>query len=163
MRLLSLLRRFRALGGRERFALVPATAGLIVARLALRALPLRKVLQWIELPAEERSEAAPIDPQTERLVRAVERAAHGLFPHAPCLTQAVVVQRLLRKRGHASDLRIGVRKVQGNLLEAHAWIEYRGVVVIGARGLSAAHTPLPPLPMISAPKAQKWHPRHPPL
>jgi len=65
-----------------------------------------------------------------------------------------VVQRLLRKKGHASDLRIGVRKGNGQPLEAHAWVEYQGVVVIGARGLSQEHVRLPALATAKAPRVK---------
>jgi hypothetical protein len=146
LRLYSLARRFSALQGRERLCLLPATASLLLARLRLRWLPLRKVLQWAELPvAETNNGSAPVDPRTRCGIRAAERAGHWLFPRNPCLTQALVVHRLLRRRGHASELRIGIRATSGKLQDAHAWVEYGGVVWIGERGLSESHIPLPPL------------------
>ena len=146
LRLSSLARRFAALDGRERLCLLPATMSLLLTRLRLRWLPLRKVLQWAELPVTETNdESGPVDPRTQCRIRAAERAGHWLFPRNPCLTQALVVHRLLRRRGHASELRIGIRASSGKLQDAHAWVEYRGVVWIGERGLSEAHIPLPPL------------------
>ncbi len=73
----------------------------------------------------------------------MERAGCRLFPKNPCLIQAAVVQRLLWRKGHPSELRIGVRKEGGKHLEAHAWVESGGEVVVGARGRSDEHVPLP--------------------
>ena len=145
MRLRTLLRSLRALEAREKVALIPATVQMVVARAALRVLPLRKILERVDFPVQSVSDAATLNTRTLRRIRAIERVGHGLFPRSPCLTQAVVVQRLLRKKGYASDLRIGVRKGHGQPLEAHAWVEYQGVVVIGARGLSEEHVRLPAL------------------
>ena len=161
MRFRVLLRRLQALEPRELLALVPATIQVIVARAALRALPLRKVLERVDHPLQDVNTALQLDDRTRRHIRAIERVGHGLFPKSPCLTQAIVVQRLLRKKGHASDLRIGVRKGTGQPLEAHAWVEYRGAVVIGARGLSEEHTRLPSLAPAKPPKA-KAAPEHSP-
>lgn len=154
MRLKALLRSLRALEAGEQWALVPATLQMVVARAALRAFPLRKVLERVDLPIQCVSDHAPLNVRTLRRIRAIERVGHGLFPKSPCLTQAIVVQRLLRKKGYASDLRIGVRKGHGQPLEAHAWVEYRGAVVIGARGLSEEHTRLPSLAVDKSPKAK---------
>lgn len=41
-----------------------------------------------------------------------------------CLVRSLVLQAILRKRGVATDLRIGIRK-QGNAPEGHAWLEYQ--------------------------------------
>ena len=152
LRLYYLARRFAALEGRERLCLLPATMSLLLTRLRLRWLPLRKVLQWAELPvAETNNGSGSVDPRTRCRVRAAERAGHWLFPRNPCLTQALVVHRLLRRRGHASELRIGIRANSGKLQDAHAWVEYGGVVWIGERGLSEAHIPLPPLAISKKP------------
>jgi hypothetical protein len=53
------------------------------------------------------------------------------IPGATCLTQALATQLLLRRRGQVSDLRIGVAKGESGKLEAHAWVELNGRVIIG--------------------------------
>jgi hypothetical protein len=60
-----------------------------------------------------------------RMVRAA--AAHGPY-RANCLKQSLTLWWLLRRRGIASDLRIGVQKSTSGL-EAHAWVEHSGVVL----------------------------------
>ena len=63
-------------------------------------------------------------------------AAHAvgrrLFPERPCLTQALVLQYLLlRRRDDAAELHIGVTKGEDGTLQAHAWVERNGRVLIG--------------------------------
>jgi hypothetical protein len=54
----------------------------------------------------------------------------------------MAAQVLLRRNGHPADLRFGVRRSERKL-EAHAWVESRGRVVIG-RGQLTRFTPLSP-------------------
>jgi hypothetical protein len=67
-------------------------------------------------------------------VRWAITAVAARFPSATCLVQALAADAILRRRGLACELRIGVR-VRGNTgvpLEAHAWVECDGAVAIGA-------------------------------
>ncbi len=69
----------------------------------------------------------------------------SLVPAATCLTQALTAQTVLSRRGHDSRLRIGVAKdTQGNL-EAHAWVECDGTVVVGESEDMAGLAVMPPL------------------
>ncbi len=52
-------------------------------------------------------------------------------PVGTCLTQALTTQALLAQIGHPTDLKIGVAKSIEGKLEAHAWLESRGEIVIG--------------------------------
>ena len=61
-----------------------------------------------------------------RLVAAAAR--HGPYK-AKCLPIALTLAWLLQRRGMATDLRLGVRKVTARL-EAHAWIEFGGIPLI---------------------------------
>lgn len=47
---------------------------------------------------------------------------------ATCLTRSLLLVWMLRRRGVATQLRIGVRLTQG-ALDAHAWVEYTGIPV----------------------------------
>jgi len=64
--------------------------------------------------------SAPPGPRIAQLVVAAARL--GGYT---CLPRALVVQRILRDRGFAPELRIGVRKA-GGALDAHAWVELDG-------------------------------------
>ena len=58
-----------------------------------------------------------------------------------CLIQALVVQFLMALCGQRSQLCMGVAKDTAGLLEAHAWIESSGKILIGGSGLER-FTPL---------------------
>jgi hypothetical protein len=75
----------------------------------------------------DRDEGAMIR-EARAVARMVEAAArHGLY-RATCLPRSLILWSLLRRRGIAGDLCIGVRKDRGRL-EAHAWVELRGAVL----------------------------------
>jgi hypothetical protein len=52
---------------------------------------------------------------------------------------------LLARRGYLADLRIGVIKADSGQLEAHAWVESEGQVIIGGSDSPFRFTPLPSL------------------
>jgi hypothetical protein len=64
-----------------------------------------------------------------------------LFPERPCLVQALAARWLLARRGIASDLHIGVLK-NDDALEAHAWLERDGRVLVGGAASPAVFHPL---------------------
>ena len=139
------VRRFASLDIRDQLALLPATLSLLVIRGRLRLQPFRKVLEWADRPPNRELKRGGIDLPTERRIRALERAGHSLFPHNPCLTEALAAHRVLRRQGFESVLRIGVRTESGRFKDAHAWVEHRGEVMIGARGMPLEQVPLPPI------------------
>lgn len=49
---------------------------------------------------------------------------HGLI-NATCLRQSLLLYWMLRRRGLAPELRLGVRRESGDL-DAHAWVEVDG-------------------------------------
>lgn len=82
------------------------------------------------------------------LIGEVIRRMGGVLPwHPRCLERSLVLNHLLRRRGHDARLRIGVRKRQpGSLptdagidsaIEAHAWVEVDGRVVGDRPGVGA--------------------------
>lgn len=66
-----------------------------------------------------------------QLARRIERLAR-LVPRASCLTQAMALQWLLARSGHASELYVGVRQAPGGRFEAHAWVSCNQRIVLGA-------------------------------
>lgn len=144
MKARALLRKILALNGRDAWALASAAMALANVRVRLRVLPFPRVLSWADVSVgPHASSPAPLEENMEHLIHAVERVGHRLFPDNPCLTEALVVHRLLRRKGYPSELRIAVRRASQSELEAHAWVEHLGRVVVGARGLSQEHVPLP--------------------
>jgi Transglutaminase-like superfamily len=60
-----------------------------------------------------------------------------------CLTQALATQILLGWRGHPTHLRIGVAYSETGQLQAHAWIESGGKIVVGDLSDLSRYHPLP--------------------
>jgi len=52
-------------------------------------------------------------------------------PGTTCLVEALSADCMLRRRGHASALKIGVKRGTAMSIDAHAWVECSGAVVIG--------------------------------
>jgi len=119
-------RKFRELTGRERVLLVQAAAWLVWIRLLLFILPFRHVralvLHWSK-PRRARVLA--------HRIAYVTNAAANRIPRTTCLPRALVAQMLLSRHSDRAELHIGVAKDSNGKLEAHAWVESGGQVVIG--------------------------------
>jgi hypothetical protein len=118
---------------------------LALVRVGLWVLPfktLRRLLARMTRPYTE----SPGEDQTplERVAWAVTVASQYV-PAATCLTQALVTQMLLRRRGLPASLRLGVARGAAGEFLAHAWVECQGRVVIGGGQAPARFTPFPPL------------------
>ena len=127
----------------DRALLVRSVLWLGAARLALWVLPLKAARRLLSR-AVPPSADANVTP--ERIAWALSRAQRTV-PRGTCLPQALAAEALLTRAGLPVQLRIGVVKTDAGRLEAHAWVESGGRVVVGDldEGLSR-YTPLPPLP-----------------
>ena len=83
----------------------------------------------------------PAAPSPAEITRAVLTASRYVPGFHTCLTQALAVQFLLKREGYPAHLCIGVAKASPGQLQAHAWVESDGVVVIGGSD-SKCYTPL---------------------
>ena len=130
--------RLASLPPERRTLLARALAVVAWYRVALWLLPFR----WVQaLPARAAKRRRPSRTALE-LAEAVTAAAKRV-PHASCLTQALALQSLLVKEGYAPTLKLGVAKTPGGALEAHAWVEADGRILIGGPE-SARFVPLLP-------------------
>ena len=69
-------------------------------------------------------------PSVADICQAITIAAK-FVPGATCLTQALVGQILLGQAGHPVTLQIGVLRRPAGPLQAHAWLESAGQVILG--------------------------------
>ena len=144
------IRRFVSLTSRERQLFLHALALLSVIRLGLERLSFQNLRRWLaRLPLNRRQSAPPVTsapPETiATIVWAVEAASRLQPRGVKCLARALATQHLLALNGYVAHLRIGVTKEASGNLEAHAWVEYQGKVIIGGLQHLSAFTPLPPL------------------
>jgi hypothetical protein len=106
---------------------------------ALRLVSFHRLVAWTTLPTDA---PHPNDaPSVRRVVWAVAAASRRLFSDRPCLPTALAARYLLARRGVATELRIGVTR-DANGLDAHAWLERHGDVLIGGRDPSTHYRPL---------------------
>lgn len=144
---MALLRKFVARSWPDKVLLVRALSLVISVRVGLWVLPYRTVCRLVSHPLALSGERLTIREEAlrqRRIVGAVESISRRLLGNKPCLTQALVAQRLLRQEGFETALRIGVAK-EGRELLAHAWLEREGRVLIGGGHSPALYAPLTPV------------------
>jgi hypothetical protein len=125
------------MSARERRLLL--VGGVVVAcvRILLWILPFRRLVRLVERTALRSARVAPVrlpEDTNVTLAWGVTTAARYV-PRATCLTQALAAQWLFAWFGHPTQLRIGVAKGNGKLLQAHAWLESEGRVLVGGESL----------------------------
>jgi Transglutaminase-like superfamily/Uncharacterised nucleotidyltransferase len=127
----------RRLSTSNRLLLLEAAVCLAASRLAISALPFR----WLTFALRHRlgetvgeHDAATRD-QGERVAQALQRMGRRVPWTGHCLAQALAGKYMLRRRGIASTLHLGVAKDSKTNLEAHAWLRVGDVVVAGGQDL----------------------------
>ena len=122
--------RLTRLSGRERTRLLEALPLVLFVRLALWSTTMSRVhaLLTAGAPGSRRLDPDGVDD----LSLAVSRVSR-LVPGATCLTQALALQRLLRRRGLASRVEVGFLRSEGRDVKGHAWLVCDERVVIGGR------------------------------
>ena len=123
------------MSGRERILLLEATLVLGAVRLALAFAPLRSVRRVLLRISTALANAGAAE-GPERVVTAVMRASRSL-PGATCLSQALTLEMLLRRRRQSAQLRIGFSRVGRRGLEGHAWVESEGRTLMAGVGHAA--------------------------
>lgn len=137
-----MIRRLWARSPAERKAFwqaLPLVVGVRV-RLWVRSLP--RVLAWARMAATRRDNPG-VQLPAPALVWAVQAIGRRLFRKSPCLPQALALWILLRRHGHAGQLRVGVAREGADGFEAHAWVEHGGQVLIGGEESPDRYMPLP--------------------
>jgi hypothetical protein len=129
-------RNFWRLSGFERGIALEATACLLATWAGLRVAGFRRwknLLGWLapRVVPEAAASNVSLEETARQIARMEEAAVRNVFFGTNCLEQSLVLWWLLRIRGIAAELRIGARK-EANRFEAHAWIEFQGVILNGA-------------------------------
>jgi hypothetical protein len=119
---------------RQQCLLARTLSVLAVIRFGVWLFPFRDVLRILRKFQPAGSDWRAFEsPSIDELVWAV-KAVSRYIPNTTCLTQALSVQFLLARSGYPSQVQIGVAQGEERRFEAHAWVECRGAVVIGASG-----------------------------
>ena len=127
----------RRLSRGERRELVRAWAELPAVWLGLRFFPARRLLRTSGGSSGTTTGFCCGAADGRRAARLVNAAArYSPFP-ATCLTRSIVLARLLRRRGAAAEIRIGVLRHGTSL--AHAWVEVDGEPVNDTPDVAERH------------------------
>jgi transglutaminase superfamily protein len=127
-----MLRKWLALAPADRRLVVEAAWWFVVLRVALRLLPFERVARYAE--RRHQKGRADLAVATGRIGWATAAVARRLAPPRSCLAQALTAQVMLGRRGRPAEIRFGVRREEGRL-DAHAWLECEGEVLVGGEGL----------------------------
>jgi hypothetical protein len=125
------LRKAFQLSASDWLLVIQAVGWFAVVEFGLRVLKLKTLLALLQNDRQADREGcarAPTNP--ERVGYCVELASR-LHPLRPtCLKKALVLLALLARRGVKARVIIGAAKSDGKL-DAHAWIEHQGRVIMG--------------------------------
>lgn len=129
---------FWRLEGAERSAALKAAAALVATHVGLRMAGFRRwknlLVRLMPAVPDVPAQPGPVLPDSACAIIRMEAAvARHLFFRANCLEQSLVLWWMLRRHGIAADLLIGANKQAGRF-EAHAWVEYFGVVLNDPNG-----------------------------
>jgi hypothetical protein len=121
---------------RNHARVLEAMAVLVLARAAVRTIPLRR-LAWLTGPvsqgdASHQSTERSGDPRVRLVAASLRRGAARLPWHSGCLVRALAGGAMLRRRRIASTLVVGVARDAAGL-RAHAWLVADGGTVCGGR------------------------------
>ncbi len=85
---------------------------------------------------------APLDIRIiRRRTKLIDLAGSFPFSWAQCLQRSLALRAWLRRQGIDVTLTIGVRKSNGSL-EAHAWLEYAGIVINDSQNVREEYSTL---------------------
>jgi hypothetical protein len=116
--------------------LLGVAAMTAIVRGSLSLYSLRDVVKGLRRLAARCPSRRPVsEAYRHEVTWAASRVGARMLPKRPCLTQALVAQFFLWRRGDTStSLHIGVTKGDDGQLLAHAWLERGGRVIIGGAG-----------------------------
>jgi Transglutaminase-like superfamily len=137
--------KFFRFGAGDRQLLVMSLILLAAMRLGLWLMPFRTLLKLLAKISQPSDRLQVTNPVSVRKIAWAVNAVSRYMPGVKCLARALTTQVLMNRYGHSSELRIGVAKGETGILEAHAWIEYQGLVVIGNLTDLSRFMPLPSL------------------
>ncbi len=115
----------------QRLYLREAAVMLLLARLAVRFLPSSRLFNWADRPPSRVSRFAGDD--VNWVAWAIEHSATRQRMDTMCLPRALAAHAMLRRRGIASRLCLGVAR-SGDEVAAHAWIEVGDRKIVGDDG-----------------------------
>ena len=125
--------RARRLLSRDGARVAEAIAYLALARIAVLALPFRVLARRLGVAHAETPALAEAHPASGRVAWATAAAARRVPWRSECLEQAIAAKAMLRRRGIASTLYLGMAR---DPVMAHAWLRVGDLNVTGGRDVA---------------------------
>lgn len=139
------IRKLLSLSAADQSLLLRSVFVLGMITLGLRVLSFQTIQRLLIRPGHKAAGLHSAgQPPADRIAWAV-RVASRCVPAATCLPQALAVRMLCKQQGCSARLHIGVAKGERGQLEAHAWVESQGRIVVGNSPDLSRFAPLPPL------------------
>jgi transglutaminase superfamily protein len=123
--------RFVRLPAADRRILLKAAALLWAVRIGLWILPFQRLRDMLSKKTPNAVVGSPTGPARAARIAHCVKLMSRFVPAATCLTQSLVTVKMLEDAGLPACLRIGVARSRSGKLEAHAWVESKGRVIIG--------------------------------
>lgn len=129
------LNKFKQLSPSIQWLLFQTFLGLLVTIVCIRVLP----FHWISsrLGKQGRETGFTVTPEQLVEIRRVRWAVFKLsraFPWlSTCLTRAMTAKHILSRKKIYSTLYLGAALNSKNVLEAHAWLRYGTIYIVGGR------------------------------
>ena len=160
---MSKLRKAFALSASDWVLVTKAWIWFGVVEVGLSCLPIQSLLRIIQRQTKLRTstkkkeeEKEPQRPSPERVAYCVGLAARMHVLDSTCLKKALVLYALLTRQGLDAQLLIGAARATKGQLDAHAWLECQGKVLMGepSPGRYATLCSLGSIPRATEPHAQ---------
>jgi hypothetical protein len=140
---MSKLYKFLQLPLEDRKILIEAILLLAAIRLGLWLLPFHRLRRFL-IGIAQLGYRSPKGHQISiNRVVWILAAARRYIPGVRCLAQAMAAQILLTRCGYLTYLRVGIARGTKGQLEAHAWAEIQGEIVVGGLNNISLYTPIP--------------------
>jgi hypothetical protein len=124
--------RFLALPAREQGCALEAGLSLLAVRLVFWLLPFRYALQFLRIARGKSPTSRVCASTAAEISQAIVRGARHVPFRAVCLQQAFAALLMLRRRGLAGRVHVGLARNNGaEALKAHAWCLCGDVPVAG--------------------------------
>ena len=120
--------RVRRLLSRDGAQVAEAISCLALARIAVMALPFRVLARRLGVRHAETAAIASVHPASRGVAWAIAAAARRAPWRTECLEQAIAAKAMLRRRGIASTLYLGMAR---DPVAAHAWVRVGDTNVTG--------------------------------
>lgn len=124
--------RLLRLDSRRRILLLSTFATLCLVKIGLFFLPFQKLESLIEkLSNFLQRNSLPNRANIKEIVNSVNTCSKYVPGKAKCLARALTTQTIMQVFGYTPQLKIGVTRAKSGAIQAHAWVEYQDIVVIG--------------------------------